>query len=268
MKIIFNCHTEYDLKNQFGSAKKTTFNHLPILLNWFASFNIPITFSVAVGGPFKDHLLNDIRQRKIKFPLSSEIAIHFHSERFQNNRWEFHGFLKESAYLKYFKKFETVFGLRPSSLVFGKWKIDKASMDFLGRLGIKRDSSFISPQKIIAKPFLINNVLEIPVVSFKDQSINPLTRLSHFFLLRKIVKKYHQENLICQIGFHSYDLFRFNQISRLRLIKKIIFKNLLKLIKKYNLEITTLSRIEKDNFSELEKIKMPFWGKLFHFLGH
>jgi len=92
--------------------------------------------------------------------------------------------------------------------------------------------------------------------------------LSHFFLLRKIIKKYHPKNLIFQIGFHSYDFFKFNQKPKLRLIKKIILKNLLKIVRRYNLEITTLSKIEETHFEELEKVKMPFLGKLFNFLGH
>lgn len=248
MKIVFNCHTEYDLNN------KESFSHLPILLDWLKLLDIPITFSLAVGGIFRNNLLRFIKDKKIEFSKESEIAIHFH--------------LEKEQYQDYFNQFQEILGLRPKTMVFGKWKIDKAAMNSLKQLGIKKDGSFVEPEKVIGQPFLINNILEIPVVSFKGKPVNPFTKLSHFFLLRKIIKKHYNKNLILHIGFHSYDLFRFNQKPKLRLIKKIIFKNLLNLIKKHNLEIANLEKIEKDNFEELEKIKMPLLGRLFNLIGH
>ena len=273
MKIVFNCHTEYDLKNQFGWAKKLdskkqSFVHLPMLLDWFNSLKIPITFALAVGGPFEERLLEYVKNKQIKFSDSSELAIHYHSDKFTDGQWQPAGFLEESAYLDYFQKFEEVFGFKPKSSVFGKWQLDRTAMDFLSRLGIKKDGSFVDSEKVIAKPFLRDNILEVPAASFRGEPVNPFSRLSHFFLLKKIIKEYHQRNLILQIGFHSYDFFRFGERPRLRPIKKFIFKNLLKLIKKYNLEITILSKIEEGNFDELTEIKMPFWGKLFNLLGH
>lgn len=273
MKIIFNCHTEYDLENQFGRVKginssEQSFKHLPILLNWLNFLKIPMTFSIAVGGPFQKCLLNYIQGRKIIFPLYSDLGIHYHSEKFKNSQWQFTGFLKKSEYSGYFQLFEKVFGSKPKTMVFGKWQIDKSVMNFLWQLGIEKDGSFVDTQKVIAQPFFIDNVLEIPVISFDGQPVNPLTRLSHFFLLRKIIKKYHPENLILQISFHSYDFFKFNQKPKLRLIKKIIFKNLLKIIRRYNLEITTLSKIEETHFEGLEKVKMPFLNRLLNLLGH
>ncbi len=273
MKIVFNCHIEYDLKNQFGWAKeidskKQSFVHLPILLDWLNSLKIPLTFALAVGGPFKERLLKEIKNNKVKFPSSSEVAIHYHCERFKNGQWQAAGFLKQSNYLNYFQKFEEVFDFKPKSLVFGKWQIDYSAMGFLSKLGINRGGSFVDSKKVIAKPFLIDNILEVPLVSFKGEPVNPLTRLSHFFLLKKIIKKYHQRNLVLQIGLHSYDFFRFSQGPGLRLIKKVIFKNLLKLIRQYNLEITNLSKIEKGDFEEIEKIKTPFSSRLFNLLGH
>ena len=141
-------------------------------------------------------------------------------------------------------------------------------MNFLGQLGIRKDGSFVSPQKIIARPFLVDNILEVPVVSFNGQPVNPLTRLSHFFLLKKIIKSHYQDNLILHIGFHSYDFFNFGRGPKMRLIKKIIFKNLLKNIQRYNLEIVTLSKIEKDNFKELNNMQTPFWGGIFDLINH
>ena len=273
MKVVFNCHTEYDLKNNFGLAKeieqsKQTFTHLPILLDWIKKFNIPITFSIAVGGAFGENLLNYIKREKIKFPSFFEIGIHYHSEIFENKKWKVKSFLNTSGYLKYFIKFKKTFGIKPKSMVFGKWKIDQDNIDFLSELGIKIDGSFISAKKIIEKPFYINNILEVPVVSFNKEPVNPFTKLSHFFLIRKIIKKYHQENMVLHIGFHSYDFFKFDKNPKLRLIKKIIFKNILGLIKKYNLEVITLSEIKEVNFEELEKIKMPLISSLFELLGH
>ena len=74
--------------------------------------------------------------------------------------------------------------------------------------------------------------------------------------------------MVLHIGFHSYDFFKFDKNPKLRLIKKIIFKNILGLIKKYNLEVITLSEIKEVNFEELEKIKMPLISSLFELLGH
>jgi len=248
MKVIFNCHTEYDLNN------KESFSHLPVLLNWLELLNIPMTFSLAVGGIFRDNLLKFIKDKKIEFSKKSEIAIHFH--------------LEKEQYQDYFNRFQKILGLHPKTMVFGKWKIDYDSLRFLSELGIEKDGSLIESDKVIRAPFLIEGILEVPVVSFKGKPVNPFTQLSHFFLLRRIIKKYHTKNLICQIGFHSYDFFRFNQKPKFRLIKKIIFKNILKMIKQYNLEITTLSEMEKDNFEELAEVKMPLLGKLFNLIGH
>lgn len=273
MKIVFNCHVEYDLKNQFGWAKainseKQSFVHLSLLLDWLSSLKMPITFSLAVGGPVKDRLLKYIQEKGVKISPQSELAIHYHSEQFKENHWQANSFLNQSAYADYYQQFKEIFGLGPKSMVFGKWQIDYSAMNFLWQIGIKKDGSFVNPQKIITQPFLIDNILEVPVVSFQGQPVNPLTRLSHFFLLRKIIKKYYSKNLILHLGFHSYDFFSFKGQPQLRLIKKIIFKNILKLIRQYNLEITTLSKIAEDNFTELDKIKMPLLGKLFSYLGH
>lgn len=273
MKIIFNCHTEYDLENKFGKALRNlqenqSYNHLPLLFRWINDLKIPMNYALGVGGPFGINLIEFLKDKKFIFNELNELGIHFHAEDYADKIWQFKKFLTKEDYKYYYDKFSELLNHNPNYTVFGKWYLDKNNFEFLKYLGIAKDASWIDSKTIIKSPFFINEILEIPVLSYGGRHLNPFTKLSHFFILRKIIKEYNKENLIIQIGFHSYDLFDFSGNPKLRLTKKIIFKNILKLARKFNIEIINLSQLQKNNFKDLEKIKMPFMGKVLNLIGH
>lgn len=271
MKIVFNCHTEYDLKNKFGPALKNkreeqSFNHVFPLIKFIGSLKIPVTFSLMVGGGTGDNLLKFIKKRNIQIPNYCEKSIHYHAEIF-DELWKVKKYLDEKETINYFRDFQEIFGESPTSVVFGKWLINQEVFSVLQKLGIKVDGSWIG-KFIIKSPFYLNNILEVPVVCDGKDPANPLTRLSDFFLIRKIIKNYHRENFILHIAFHSYDFFQFNKEPKMRLIKKIIFKNILGLVLKYKVEIINLSEIKTVDFQNLDYLEMPFFSKIFRLIGH
>jgi len=260
MKIIFSCHTEYDLKNK---GEKQTFYHVFPLLKFIKSLRIPVTFSLMVGGAVGDNLLKFIKEKNIQIPVACEESIHYHEDEKR---------LSEREIINYFKIFQKILHKKPASVVFGKWIIHKEHFPVLQKLGIRADGSWtgkMSEERFIIKaPFYFNNILEVPVVCDGEKPANPFTRLSNFFLIRKIIKEHYQENFILHIGFHSYDFFRFNKKPKPRLIKKIIFKNILKLAQKYKVEIINLSAIKTTNFQDLKSLKISIFIKLLRCLGH
>ncbi len=173
----------------------------------------------------------------------------------------------ETEIIDYFRIFNQIIKAGPTSIVFGKWLIKEEFFPVLQRLGIKTDGSWTG-KFIIKAPFYLNNILEVPVVCDGEKPANPFTRLSNFFLIRKIIKKYHKENLILHIAFHSYDFFRFNKNPKLRLIKKLIFKNILKLARKHKLEIINLSEIKTTDFQDLDSLEMPLLSRAFRYIKH
>lgn len=276
MKIIFTCHTECDLKNKFGIALKNkreeqTFNHILWLVKFIKSLKIPVTFSFMVGGAVGDNLLRFIKKKNIQIPANCEKSIHYHAESF-DKAWKFKRHLNEKEIINYFRIFQETLNQVPTSMVFGKWIIHKESSPVLRKLGVKVDGSWagkmFGEKFIIKAPFYFNNILEVPIVCDGKNPANPFTRLSNFFLIRKIIKEYHQKNIILHIGFHSYDFFRFNKKPKLRLIKKIIFKNILRLVRKYKIEIVNLSTIKTTDFQGLRSLRTPFFTKVFRCLGH
>ena len=276
MKIIFTCHTEYDLKNKFGPAQKNkqeeqSFNHIFSLIKFTESLKVPITFSLMIGGAVGDNLLRFIKEKNIRIPNYCEKSIHYHAEIF-DRLWKFDKHLTEKEIINYFKTFQKTLGENPTSVVFGKWLINKESLSVLRKLGIEIDGSgtgkILGQKFIIKAPFYFSNILEIPVVCDGKDPVNPFSRLSNFFLIRKIIKEYHQENLILHIAFHSYDFFRFNREAKIRLIKKIIFRNILRLARKYNIEIVNLSEIKTTDFQSLDSLRFPFLSKVFRSIGH
>ncbi len=252
MRIIFVCHTEYDLNNH------RAFEHLSILFDFVRSLDIPITFALMVGKEVGDSLLKFLVKKRVSIPKNCEISIHFH----QNGA-------SVGDYLHLFEKF---LATSPNSIVFGKWQISNKQFLQLAPLGIKRDASWIpkmhNENYIIKAPFYLSDILEVPSSADGQNPLNPFSRLSHFFLLRQIIKKHHQDNLLLQIAFHSYDLFSFGGQPRLRWLKKCQFKHLLKLIKKYNLPIITLDKVDHTDFQGLKTIRQSFLTKLFQLFGH
>lgn len=276
MKIIFTCHTEYDLKNKFGPTQKNkreeqSFDHISPLIKFIESLKIPITFSLMVGGAVGDNLLRLIKERNIRIPNYCEKSIHYHAEIF-DRLWKFDKHLTEKEIINYFRIFQKTLGENPTSVVFGKWLINKEHFSVLRGLGIKVDGSgigkLLGERFIIKAPFYLNDILEVPVVCDGENPANPFTRLSNFFLIRKIIKEHHQENLILHIAFHSYDFFRFRREPKIRLIKKVIFRDILRLAQKYNIEIINLSAIKNTTFQSINSLKFSFLSKLFRRVSH
>lgn len=251
MKIILTCHTEYDLNSEEGNF---TFKHISVLFKFFDIVKVPVTLSLMVGGPVGDKLLKFVEN--IKFPFGSEKSIHYHGDN-----------TNEKEITDCFNAFEQIIKTEPSSFVFGKWLINNNAFPLLYKLGIRTDGSGTG-NFIIKSPFYIKNILEVPVICDGENPANPFSRLSNFFLIRKIIKKYYQENFILHIGFHSYDLFRFNRRPRLRLIKKIIFKNILRLAQRYKVETINLSEVTTTEFQDLKSLKFPFFSKISRIIGH
>lgn len=262
MKVIFVCHTEND-------PGKQTFEHLPALIELVKGLKIPITFSLMVGGEVGDKLLRFLEKNQLQFPAACEKAIHLHQKEEAGGEL---ANLKEREIESYFQTFENVLGQKPTPVVFGKWHIIEPQVRFLASLGIERDGSWIpkfhQEKYIIKPPFYFDNLLEIPPAADGKNPLNPFTRLSHFFLLRKIIRQYHRENFVLHLAFHSYDLFSFRAGAKLRPIKRCILKNILKLINKYGLEVLTLSGITNTGFEGLERVGWPILSKPFRIIGH
>ncbi len=64
MKIIFTCHTEYDLNRK----EELSFNHILLLIEFVGGLKTPVTFSLMVGGRTGNNLLGFIEKNSIKFP--------------------------------------------------------------------------------------------------------------------------------------------------------------------------------------------------------
>lgn len=275
MKITFVCHIEYDLKNSFGEAKKIasseqSFYHLPILFDFIRGLKIPVTLSFMVGGFVDSGLLKFLRINKNKIPEFCEKGIHYHQKEFTDGRLED---LTQEDLFYYFKLFEESFKEKPKSVVFGKWRLKENQLPFLAEFGIKCDGSWVpnfhNEEYIIRPPFYLGDILEIPPVADGRKAINPFTRLSHYFLLRRIIKKNFRRNFVLHIAFHSYDLFNFKGTRpRIRFIKEFIFKDILKLIKKYNLKILNLSDIQEGEGEGLKAFPRPFLSKIFNTINH
>lgn len=267
MFIVFVCHTEND-----PNSKEPSFSHLPLLIDLIKELKVPITFSLMVGGTVGGGLLKFLEKSQLQFPENCEKAIHLHQPSPTQPTSAGWVGLGEREIESYFQMFEKVFGKRPRSVVFGKWQIIETQVRFLASLGIERDGSWIpkfhGEHYIVKPPFYFDNLLEVPPAADGKDPLNPFTRLSHFFLLRKIIKKYHQKNLVLHIAFHSYDLFNFGEKPKLRPIKRCVLRNLLKMINKYGLEMLTLSDIPNTSFEGLEKIKWPIFSRVFKIIGH
>ncbi|PIR97604.1 MAG: hypothetical protein COT91_00430 [Candidatus Doudnabacteria bacterium CG10_big_fil_rev_8_21_14_0_10_41_10] len=273
MKAVIVCHLENDLRNNFGEAKKIplekqTFEHVPKLLNWIGTLKIPITVSVMAGGQVGNRLLLALKEKNVKIPNNINLGIHFHAENFTNSKWQYEKPLELPAYENYYNQFVQSLSIKPKTVVFGKWKVDRQAYPLFAKLGITHDASNILPRGIINPPANINGLITVPGLSYNGQPVNPLTRLSDFLLTKKIISRYHNKNLLLHLAFHSYDFFSPQNPTHWRGIKKIIFTDILSQLKKHNVEIVNLENVNSGKNETLEKMPVPLLGRLFQLIGH
>jgi len=251
MFMILTCHTEVDRANQYGNAKenpveKQSFNHIPVLLSFLAKYEIPITFSLMVGGQAGTRLLKFISEG-VKFPLKSELSVHFHFEEYNESEriWE-SGEITERKIVDSYKAFYEILGFRPISAVFGHWVIDEGALKLMKEIGVKVDGSY-APYRhnenfILKNPFRWEDILEVPVVSNGKYPLNPFRSPYHLVLLKQIIKHYHAKEIVLHIGFHSYDFFNFNSDKvNIRSESLRIFEEILLFANNYDLKFMNLS---------------------------
>ena len=275
MKLVLTCHTEYDLKNRYGSAlklpaEKQSFNHLTILRDMVNEAGLPLTWAFMVGGPCQERLIKFIAAEKKQWEKNSEFAIHFHSERFREGQWVFEGFLKPEEYEVYWQAFLKYLAYSPKSVIFGKWKIDRLVFRKFREWAIDHEGTALFPEKMITGPFIQDGMVKVPLVmAFDKKPINPFTQISHWLYLNKIIKKLHGNNLLFHIGIHSYDLFDFNgPAPKLKGQKVMVWKNLVGLIKRYGIEVITLSEVEPSGWEESGYLRPGLFSILFNRLRH
>jgi hypothetical protein len=275
MKLLLTCHTEYDLKNRFGRAEnlpapKQTFLHLPMLRDLVQKTGIRVTWALTVGGACEDRLIRFVSEERDKWEQTGELAIHFHSERFENGRWVFDGFLRPKEYEGYWRAFRKNLDHDPRSVVFGKWKIDESSLRGLRTRGIHHDGTALFPEKMTTSPFLQAGMVRVPLsMAFDGKPLNPFTQVSHWLYLNRVVKRFHERNSLLHAGIHSYDLFGFDgRRPRLKGLKLLVWRNLLAMIKRYDMEMLTLSEVEPDGYEEVDHSRPGVLSRCFNRLKH
>lgn len=272
MYVILTCHTEVDRANQYGDVdivrmENQSFYHITYLLSFLSKYEIPLTFSLMVGGQADKRLLEFVSEG-VKFPLRSELSIHFHFEKFDENNgiWE-NNSPNMDEMKNYYNKFQEILKIKPNSSVFGHWIVSKEALDWAEELNIEVDGSFAPYEQndrfIIRNPFKRGRMLEVPVISDGKYPLSPFISIYHLELLKQIIKLYHEENIVLHLGFHSYDFFDFNDGKIIIKNESLIaFDNLISYIKKYKSNVITLSDALKYNFDSYTLSDIPFKARL------
>ncbi len=275
MKVVLTCHTEYDLKNNYGKAEvlpieKQSFNHLPILRDLVEKSGLQFTWAFMMGGACEDRLVRFVAGEKRAWDRTGELAIHFHSERFENGRWVFDRFLKPEDYDIYWQVFCKCLDHSPRSVVFGKWKIDEPIFHQLRKWGIDHEGTHLFPNKMITRPFQENGIIKVPLlIAFDGKPLNPFTQISHWIYLNKIIKRLHDANVLLHMAMHSYDLFHFeDERPVLKKQKLMVWRNLIGLIRRYGLEVCTMAEVEPLNWEEGHFLDAGFIVRSFNLLKH
>lgn len=275
MKVVLTCHTEYDLKNSEGRAEvlpaeKQTFRHLPMLRDLVEKSGLPMTWAFMVGGACGDRLIRFVSGNKAAWERTGELAIHFHSERFRQGKWVFEGFLTPADYEVYWKAYCRELDHVPRSVVFGKWKIDEPIFNQLKKWEIDHEGTALFPEKMITRPFQKDGMIKVPLLmAFDGKPLNPFTQISHWLYLNKLIKRFRGANVLLHLAMHSYDLFRFEgEEPVLKKQKHIVWKNLVGLIRRYGLEVLTLSDVTPLEGEDAPFLKAGFFSKLFNHLRH
>ena len=274
MKLVVVCHLENDIANKSGFAKnlpqeRQTFQHVPMLLEWFSEIDIPITIAVMVGGQTGGKLLQNRALQNQSQRDNFEFGIHYHAEKFVDGRWTYEEPLSENEYLSYFSEFKKVFNITPSSIVFGKWKIDKKSFPLLKNLGITHDGSKILENGIIEKPKNEDGLISVPSISYQGRPVNPLTRFSDFLIMKRILTRQGNDNILVHFAFHSYDFFSFSSgAPKWRSIKKKIFLKLISLARQQKSEMLHLKDCRPEYYKNLQNIHLPVLARASQALGH
>jgi len=243
MQIVFTCHVETDLKNEKGhsselAVEEQTFNHIPPLSSFLKRLNMPVTLAFMVGGICGGRLLEYIVREGIEWPNGSEIAIHYHLVNSQPpsfvDQTTLFNFIQKDSVMNIIAKchqsFVKLLNVKPWSSVLGHWLIHPDIINKIKELGVLVDGSYTpyhTGQRFVVKqPFLINGLIEVPVLSDSLQPLN-ITTWRAYYVLRWIVKKFYHQNLLVHAFFHSYDLFNFNRCKfSLKREAVLLFKKL------------------------------------------
>ena len=268
MYISLVCHTEPDSVNKYGKSfelgrDKQTFKHLNIL---HKVIDVPVTYSLGVGGRIGERLLRYYQNKSIL----GESGIHIHYEKYdnKNNMWAppKNCSLEENEFKSILGSWKKIIKSTPKSCVFGHWFVNKHYIELLEKNKIYIDLSFthhkqyiLPKEKYIVKgPFMIGNVLEIPTICDSKSSLNPFVYTLHRKIILKLIRDYKDKEILLNIGFHSYDLFRFKKGNPVLKKEGILF-----LKKLGKIEILTAEKIqskfnEKEiNHEDIKKINIP-----------
>jgi len=227
MQIVFTCHVETDLKNEKGYSselpvEEQTFNHITLLSSFLKKLDIPITLAFMVGGICGDRLLEYIVREGIEWPNGSEIAIHYHLVNSQPpsfvDQTTLFNFIQKDLVMNIITRchhsFVKLLNVKPWSSVLGHWLVHPDIISKIKELGVIVDGSYApyhTGQRFVVKqPFLINGLIEVPVLSDGLQPLN-ITTWRAYYVLRWIIKSFYHQNLLVHAFFHSYDLFNFTK---------------------------------------------------------
>lgn len=250
------CHTEQDRYNKNGfmnelQPEQQTFDSLKRLpFNFFEK----ITWFLRIGDSTKDYLIKECLPIFEK-NSEHELGLHVHSEKW-DKMWV------EDKKMGINEKLDLAFQhFRPQSIVFGKWYFNISRIKVAEKYGIRFDGSFIH-QKIIAKPFLIGKVLEIPPSMFSSRiALDPVTSSLHLKFFEKVLKHIVKMNnpVLFHLYFHSYDLFKYNPLHPNNIAMRNI-KQVIKLLKNNGFEFVNFSDIGKlkDDVTEIKSFQLPF----------
>ncbi len=220
-----------------------------------------------VGGQADKRLLEFVSEG-VKFPSGSELSIHFHFEKYNENKGIWENTEPNIDEIKnYYDVYREIMKIKPNSVVFGHYIVNKEALNCVYELDIKVDGSFApyeqNDQFIIKNPFKWDRMLEVPVISDGKYPLRAFKSIHHFELIKQIIKLHHAENIVIHIGFHSYDFFDFTD-GKLNIKNENLtaFENFIAYIKKYNLDIINLSDVLKHNFDPYNLSVIPLKARL------
>jgi len=255
MRLVVSCHVEPDKVNPSGcpSVKleepQQSYKHIPYLLSFLQKVGLPMTLCLMVGGRASVRLLEVIAQNKANLLPSSELAVHFHFEEYDDSRRQWETTKPDRASMKkYCDLFAEKLSAIPTTTVFHHWLVDEEAIKMAEEVGIAVDGSYAPYRQgerfMIKSPFRWGGILEVPVASDGNLPLNPFVSPYHKRILERLITKYRLDDVVLHFAFHSYDIYDFNQGNIITEAEEF-WKKLLIKGNRYNLQFTTLNALAK-----------------------
>jgi hypothetical protein len=271
MYLILTCHVEVDRANQYGDAKRInlkaqSLSHVSYFLSLLSKYDIPITLSLTVGGQAGKNLLKLVSKEMLS--SNFELSIHFHFEKYDESKGKWiPGKITEEKIKNRYEAFYRILGFYPTSAVFGHWIINGEILKWIRNLGLKVDGSYVpyrhNDRFVIKNPFKWEGILEVPVTSDGKYPLNPFTCSYHFDVVKHLIRRCHDKDVVLHLGFHSYDFFDFSDGKpQIRNVTVKILESLISYIKECDLQCINLSDTLRYDFDPYIISRIPLRATL------